>query len=571
MAGGVLFIPGVGNGHGVGHLKRTVNAARSMGKDAWVYLEDDIRDKRLSEVLKGVQIAENPWEKLPWKLVVIDRRETSVKELTFYEQLGPVIAVDEGGSARTFAPYIVDYLGNVAKREKPNIAASPISEINVQNNKKMSSLKQLKKILISFGGEDPAGLTSTLLKKIKRDNIFKEFDISAVEGPLFKSPIAVDGIHIIKHAESLVSIIPEYDLIITSYGLTCFEAIGLNVPVILFNPSRYHRRLSRIAGFPEIGVGKPDMKRLKLLLKKSTSLKGVVERWQKKLFHLKRLDESGFKELVFSGNMKCPVCGQLNRARVRLEDRTYFSCRRCGIVYSSVLNRGKRLYNSRYFYEEYKKQYGKTYVEDFNSIKKTGIARMRIIDRYLKINNKDILDVGCAFGPFLDAARDMGYSATGIDISEEAIDYTVNKLGIHALRADFLNFQGGIFGIITMWYVIEHFEKLSAVLKKVNSNLKKGGLFAFSTPNYRGISGRRNLFTFFSLSPPDHYTIWSPKMAAAVLKKYGFKVVAIRITGHHPERFPIYSRYLDGLYRVISLLFKLGDTFEVYAEKIKDL
>jgi hypothetical protein len=47
------------------------------------------------------------------------------------------------------------------------------------------------------------------------------------------------------------------------------------------------------------------------------------------------------------------------------------------------------------------------------------------------------------------------------------------------------------------------------------------------------------------------------------------------VTGHHPERFPLLGAFADPakkgpLYRFllfISRLFRLGDTFEVYAVK----
>jgi hypothetical protein len=58
------------------------------------------------------------------------------------------------------------------------------------------------------------------------------------------------------------------------------------------------------------------------------------------------------------------------------------------------------------------------------------------------------------------------------------------------------------------------------------------------------------------------------------MKKAGFTVKKIVITGHHPERFPLAGRLITGkkgpLYGFLLLLsriFGLGDTFEVYAVK----
>jgi len=46
------------------------------------------------------------------------------------------------------------------------------------------------------------------------------------------------------------------------------------------------------------------------------------------------------------------------------------------------------------------------------------------------------------------------------------------------------------FDALTMWFVIEHFEDLHAVLLKVSESVKKGGVFAFSTPSASGLSAR---------------------------------------------------------------------------------
>jgi 2-polyprenyl-3-methyl-5-hydroxy-6-metoxy-1,4-benzoquinol methylase len=125
-----------------------------------------------------------------------------------------------------------------------------------------------------------------------------------------------------------------------------------------------------------------------------------------------------------------------------------------------------------------------------------------------------------------------------------------------------------------MWYVIEHFKDLDSVLKKISEITKKGGIFAFSTPSGEGVSMKTDPKKFYLNSPMDHYTIWEPSKAAKILKKYGFEVLKIVSTGHHPERFPEIKK-TDAkkgsfLWKIIDLKsrqMKLGDTFEIYCRK----
>lgn len=47
----------------------------------------------------------------------------------------------------------------------------------------------------------------------------------------------------------------DFDLVITSYGLTAFESLRAGVPVVIRDPSRYHRSLTAGAGLPSLRRG----------------------------------------------------------------------------------------------------------------------------------------------------------------------------------------------------------------------------------------------------------------------------------------------------------------------------
>ena len=182
-------------------------------------------------------------------------------------------------------------------------------------------------------------------------------------------------------------------------------------------------------------------------------------------------------------------------------------------------------YEKSYFFEDYKKQYGKTYQEDFESIKKQGLRRIENINSIYKIQNKNVFDIGCAYGPFLSAVSDFKAIPYGTDISEDAVKYVRNELHYPACCTAFPEIdvaeQFGLshFDVVTMWYVIEHFKNLDSVLRKVNHLLKKGGVFAFSTPCGEGISAKSDKDHFYQISPTDHYSIWEPSKANSILDK----------------------------------------------------
>jgi SAM-dependent methyltransferase len=233
-------------------------------------------------------------------------------------------------------------------------------------------------------------------------------------------------------------------------------------------------------------------------------------------------------------------------------------------------------YGERYFFAGYKEQYGKTYLEDFPHLTAMGEKRLGRIRSLLgPSGNGRLLDIGCAYGPFLAAARNGGFSPMGIDASGDAVRYVRENLGIPAGQGFFpdpsLALEDERFDAVSLWYVIEHFEDPAGALEEINRILKPGGVLALATPSFSGISRRRSPGRFLEKSPPDHWTIWTPRGCGRILAQFGFKLKKRIVTGHHPERFPPLGEKfpgpaLDILYG-ISRLFRLGDTFEVYAVK----
>jgi SAM-dependent methyltransferase len=239
-------------------------------------------------------------------------------------------------------------------------------------------------------------------------------------------------------------------------------------------------------------------------------------------------------------------------------------------------------YAKDYFFDFYKKQYGKTYLEDFPNLVELGKRRLAIIKKLLprtaataSTEAPALLDIGCAYGPFLAAAKEQGFAPVGLEGAAEAAAYVKNELSIPAYQGFFPPAPPPVrdmrFDALSMWYVIEHFKNSDEALVEAARLLKDGGVFAFSTPSFSGISGKKSPKKFLEASPADHWTIWNPKTCASSLKKYGFKVKKIEVTGHHPERFPLIGPHVNSkglLYRLVlavSRFFRLGDTFEVYA------
>lgn len=583
----ILFIPSVEKGCGFGHLKRCLRWATSKLYSGFVYIPTSSFSEDISSFGGSQQII--TVIKNNYDAIVFDMRKTPSQ---LFEEIAPLssiyIGVDEGGTRKKF-DYLIDTLPNFLG--KPNVFSVEIPEIGIDNNS--SEINSVKNILISFGGEDSADLTEKLLSAACCSGLFKNIHVTVVLGPFYKGaaekiimPIENEP-DIVKAPLTLKPLIEKADIVFTSFGITAYEALSMGKKVILVNPSLYHSRLSRLAGIIEAGKGKVNVKKIKKLLDSTSVASSDLEKKCKVLTESLRTPNcENIEKLFLKGasvsSNKCPVCGHRNSTVIaRFPGKNYYKCSRkwCGITWMRQISSEKTEYGESYFFDQYKNQYGKTYLEDFENIVHFSSDRLKMIEKSIfgsalsKTEKKyiSVIDVGCAYGPFLSVMKNAGYKCSGIDVSESAVTYVNKNLGIDAVVGDFEKDNCcEIYHIITMWYVIEHFKNCKAVLEKVKNHLADGGIFAFSTPNLKGISGRKNLQKFLETSPDDHYTVWNPASAKRILKENSFFQIKVRCTGHHPERFPLWIRKIAGekIINLISEIFNLGDTFEIYCIKV---
>ncbi len=587
----ILIVPALRVGEGSGHLKRCLGLARALKGRAAVHIEghppsplgsdapaatgatsaiEAFRDQ-LDVPLVGQH--ELQCEQPPaWQLVVLDRKHTTAADLKRFSVYGPVVLLDDSGQARQYAPYTIDLLPGSQHRSRANVTS--VALLDLPAGPRGPLRFPFQKVLVTFGGEDPAGLSLVLLECLVKKGFFRPQDLSVVEGPLFRPTAWPSGVRIIRRPPDLKHLLSDFDCVFTSFGLTCFEALAAGVPVILLNPTKYHRRLSRRAKLPEVGVGRPKVRKLGRMLRQRAFFCRMLDQSREL-----RGDQERLPELLLSLDPQqadeCPCCGsRFDAAAGRFRHKSYFRCRQCCLIYLVGFRRQQNRYGSSYFFEEYRRQYGRTYLEDFEHIKTLSFKRLDAMRRLLpREGSIRLLDVGCAYGAFLDAARERGFDGCGVDVSEEAITYLTNTLKIAGQVASFEeseHHQGTAFDAVTMWYVLEHFRNPALALRTANRSLRQGGVFAFSTPNATGISSLRDPDGFLENSPEDHCTLWSPRAVRRLLPRYGFRVERVVVTPH-PQRFPAGLGKIPGCAQCASRLFGLGDTFAVYATKSREV
>jgi len=266
----------------------------------------------------------------------------------------------------------------------------------------------------------------------------------------------------------------------------------------------------------------------------------------------------------------CPLCGESRKPRQY--GNGLQRCRSCRIVFNA--RHAPLSYDESYFTDEYRAQYGRTYVEDRESIAALSKARLSrilgIMGGRIKPCDISLLDIGSALGFFLKQAADTGIGGLqGVEISPYAAQYCRKNFKIAVTNSSFdsAEFDRG-FDVITAWYFIEHCADPLASLQKIYRLLRPGGVFAFSSPSVFGPLFVFNRDEWVLGHPPDHRMDFSPRSARRVLKGLGYSRVSVRPGGIHPERvLPKGSALFAGAYGALSRLLCFSDTIEAYALK----
>jgi SAM-dependent methyltransferase len=275
----------------------------------------------------------------------------------------------------------------------------------------------------------------------------------------------------------------------------------------------------------------------------------------------------------------CEVCGAASGDHPVLfwkYSTPVVRCPTCGLVYANPRWKAEHLF-IRYGDGAYWQHYADT-VHATAVSPATNQARWDPYLEGLEPARRDgrILDVGCATGEFLAAARARGWQPHGVDISPIAAARAVELTGgqVHVGTLETAPFPPGSFDAVTLWGVIEHVQWPRAYLTAVARLLRPGGRLGLTTPNVAGLTYRLLGRRWWVVGPNEHIYYFSPATLARLLARCGLDAVATRTEGLEVETW-VRAQGPAPLRRVIrrivaplgrlALRRSLGDSLHVIA------
>ncbi|MCG2712141.1 MAG: class I SAM-dependent methyltransferase [Candidatus Omnitrophica bacterium] len=252
-------------------------------------------------------------------------------------------------------------------------------------------------------------------------------------------------------------------------------------------------------------------------------------------------------------------------------------CVKCGFIYNNPLNI-TGIGNS------FKKIESITNQAQWRITHKINIYfhALEILSKMYDLKDKNLLDIGCACGSFLDMARLFGFKAKGIELSKQQAAYAVNQLQLDVIEAGtvdpLIKEHRNFFDVITMWDVLEHIPNAKSTLQKISCLLVPGGILMLKIPNsYFQITKAKLARLFFPnlykvLGAGDHVIHFTEKSIKKMLLDTGFEVKIFENSKRDLAQYSPFSIFQKAYYKMALIVEKLtgmhiGNYYFIVAKK----
>jgi SAM-dependent methyltransferase len=299
--------------------------------------------------------------------------------------------------------------------------------------------------------------------------------------------------------------------------------------------------------------------------------------------------------LAALGSRNCPACeSTVSFKRGQKNGFEMLTCTRCSTLYTSQLPGAESVKN----YDDYYRD------ENLSAPEFVNRRLHEIVSDFsaYKQHNR-LLDVGFGAGTLLEAARNAGFEAFGLEVSERAVT-SARAMGFEVFCGTIQEAQypENYFDVVTASEVLEHVPDPKAVLQEIARVLRPDGLLWLTTPHGRGLSGKLLGLKWSVVCPPDHLQLFSRSGGLGMLKAAGLRPIRVAVEGLNPyellrlgktpEREPGANNESEGNTRVESSyrlnealmasrprrlvkralngllnLGRLGDSLKIWAEK----
>lgn len=244
----------------------------------------------------------------------------------------------------------------------------------------------------------------------------------------------------------------------------------------------------------------------------------------------------------------CPTCGSSEAAlELEKDHMRIVRCTVCDLVYVSPTF-DEAHYQTVYRSAEYQdivKELGISSHE--YRVQRFGRERVDILARHLRAARPRLLDVGCSTGFVVEAARERGWDAVGLDLNPSAVDYGRSRgLDLRGVALEDAGFEPARFDAVCLFDVLEHLIDPGRTLRACVRLLRRGGVVFLYLPNYdsasRLLMGKDAHFIW----PTHHLNYYTPATIRDLLRREGLRTEYLATEGLDFVDYLWYRREVHG-------------------------
>lgn len=182
-----------------------------------------------------------------------------------------------------------------------------------------------------------------------------------------------------------------------------------------------------------------------------------------------------------------------------------------------------------------------------------------LVSRATKRKSGTLIDIGSGTGYFASYMQEKGWKVSGIELSDQARDYSVSRFSLKVYPpAGITGFGDRSADCITFWHVIEHLYDPGKWLREVNRILKDDGRCIIAVPNASSADAQWFGDQWAALDVPRHLWHFSPPAMIRFIEANGFQCNGIKALPldvfyisvlsyrNRGSRFPLFRGLLTG-------------------------
>jgi SAM-dependent methyltransferase len=221
----------------------------------------------------------------------------------------------------------------------------------------------------------------------------------------------------------------------------------------------------------------------------------------------------------------CPACNSVNhRIIFKKSGGIYAACNDCEMIFLNPVFKDKYL---REFYENNHNLQGEVVAEDIDFY---GDLYSKGLRQILECGGqrRNLLDVGCSSGIFLDIAKEDGWNTIGLELNKKEAERARQKGHlVKEVMLDSLD-DNEKFDVITLWDVFEHIKDGVSFLEQAKNHLQSSGLIFIQSPSRDALAARIMQAQCNMFDGLEHVNLYGFESLKKVAKAAGYNLLKFK-------------------------------------------